>query len=494
MEIFELNYKYKDGERDKTTKVKATNRRGMYYIQLPGRKDESNGTFLEIVATDGVSWQYFSKKPNSPTISLRVWVNEDGTIQYENDGDGEKKTAEHKFDEHAENLDFPYDIAQKLYELKKQLDYIVDIQEKIKTVRRKRLDLRLKKLGYSSPRDVLLPLKDHSIYCDLNDIYEELIGYEDYIEIPGFSRRESVVVSGNTETDIIYSAPTPEGKSNIVALIQKITEEMKQEKTKIEEKEEMTDRKRSFIDGAGIMEKPLEFEMTFPGIMSMTEIDWKSYSAYITAECREFWPKDEPGKPLKKYEKMPKDKLKVPKAKPVQAPLLHNVVWNKYVRAISEIAKLYLGLNADILEPEVAKQVRDLTGVYGKECEEYRDGEELRTLIGELIDSDIFIEASNIEDIAICAMNLDFLRLVDSFFRGDGNNDIFGKLRDSILELNNDSIETITSRMAHVARFLHYQTDKKRIENITKIEISEPTSKKSSEDESPGGSPGGEVR
>lgn len=472
MDVFELEYKYIEGKEEKTVQVRTVERNGVYYIQLPERPSNVRGVFQEAIVVNGKTWKFISRNPEEPEYFACVYLNEDGTVQYENDMTHGVKTSQDKFDPLLANSDFPHNIAACMHYLREQFEYILDIQNKVKDVRRKRLNMRLKKLGYSSPEDALTVLRDHSIYCDLNDICEELENYEDYIEIDGFSRREEVLVQGRRETNIVYSAPTPEGKDAIVALFERISQELKRESEIQEAKQEMLDRKMYFITGTG-KRRLSEFEMTFPGIMSMTERDWELYSAYITGECREFWPKDTEDRKLQPFERMPEASMRFPATKPVQTVQLNNNVWNRYAKAIMQIARLYLSLNADILPTKITKQIEDCTGVYGKETEDFSAGEELRCLIGKFIDSSTFTIACNIEDIATCAMNLDFLDAVDNLIKENGDI-LTGGFRESVLELRNDTIAQIQERMKHVAMFNNAQIKLQQLKGIKRIETAAP--------------------
>ena len=80
----------------------------------------------------------------------------------------------------------PGQMIKMIAALKEQFDYILNVQSQVKAVRKRRLERRLKKLGYKSIEDSLEMLKEHSIYCDFDDILQELESYEDYIEISGF--------------------------------------------------------------------------------------------------------------------------------------------------------------------------------------------------------------------------------------------------------------------------------------------------------------------
>lgn len=411
MEIIELNYK--NPVNGKMIIVRAMPKDGKHYIQLPAIKGQNSET---VIVVDGDSWNLLH--------------NETGV-------DLEKLHAE-------------------IEDLKEQFYYVLNIQKTMKEVRRKRLEVRLKKLGYPSIESALTPLKDHCIYCDLNEVCKELEEYEDYIEIEGFSRREEIKRGNFTEHNIVYSIPTPQAKVRMVAIVQAISDDIKAENEVMRQKEEMLDRKKSFLEGTPRIVRASEYSMSFPEIMSMPEREWEYYSAYITRECKEYWPREEAGRRLNPFEVMPEDSLKYPQTKPIWKVQLHNSVWNRYKEGISRIVKLYLGLNADLLPEKMLKEVEDLTYVYGEENEEYRAGEELRFLISGLIDSSAFTLASNIEDIAVCARNADFVRIIDGFLAENG--DVFtGGMRTSIDELREDSTVQITERMRHVAMFHNAQ-------------------------------------
>ena len=509
MDVFELEYKFIENHEEKTMTVRTIERNGSYYIQLPEGINENGNMVQKAIRISGKKWQFVSRSSDDTYFSS-VYLSDDGTVQYEN-GNGEVVTLHDAFDPLLANSDFPYNIAAQMYYLKEQFDYLLEIQSKVKDIRRKRLEKRLRKLGYASIEDALGILKEHSIFCDINEICKDLENYEDYIEIPGFSRREETVTQGRREQCIVYTVPTEKGKENIRLLFEKLRRDLKVEDDRTEEKKEMLDRKFSFIEQNKVR-KLEEFGMTFPGIMSMTEREWEKYTSYITGICKEYWPKkpkffDELRKRgityaqiqgmneeewkkfvesitrkddyegpeffeksiFDSFEYMPEANMTFVETPPKRSVQLHNSVWNRYTKAIAQVARLYLSLNADILPAQIARQVEDNTGIYGKETEDFREGEDLRTLIADFIDSPVFTIAGNIEDIAVCARNLDFIDYVDTVFYKNGDG-IGGGLRDSIMELRDDSTEQIKTRMSHVARFNNAQIKLQQLRGVKRTE------------------------
>lgn len=508
MDVLELEYKYIEDQEEKTTIVRAKERDGSYYIKLMDDVDRNGNVVQKAIKITGKKWQFISIGSDNES-AIHVHLLDDGTVKYAV-GTKELTIAPDTFDPLLANSDFPYNIAAQMHYLKEQFDYILSVQSQVKAVRKRRLERRLKKLGYKSIEDSLEMLKEHSIYCDFDDILQELESYEDYIEISGFSRREEEEVQGITEQYIVYTSPTEEGRDNIISLFRKVKLDLETEDARLQEKKEMPDRKKDLIERFSI--RPLkEFGMTFPAIMSMTEKEWEAYTAYITGVCREYWPKKpQIAKRLERlgitysqirhmpeeeweklvasitseegyegpmifeksefdpFEFMPEEQMTFPTTSPQRSIQMHNFVWNRYAKGIGKVARLYLSLNADILPAKIAKQVDDKTGEYGVETEDCRAGEDLRALISQCIDSDEFKNACNIEDIAICARNLDFIDYIDELLR-DSREKVGDGLVASIMELRDDSVAQIEERMGHVARFNNAQIRIQQLKGVRRV-------------------------
>ena len=245
---------------------------------------------------------------------------------------------------------------------------------------------------------MFLPISEHGVYCDLNEVAEDLEGYEDYIAINGFSYREdSLGENGRRNTDIIYRVPTEQGKRNIKQIVGEINKEVAREIKVLEIRRKTMEAIRDFIKNK---KKLTGFEFseaikTFSEIMSMSEDEWKRYVSYIIGECREYWPSDivSPDGNITKiddFDRMPDDKMLFEKTKPVPSAQVHNSLWERYQKAIQQTAILYLSLNADLLSPEIAERIEDCTGLYGKETDDSKEGEELKWFIGKFMDSQTF--------------------------------------------------------------------------------------------------------
>ena len=467
MEVFELDYKYIEDYEEKHETVRTIEERGVWHILLPRRLDNRGSEYQEVISITGKKWQFHSKLKGNSDYFTSVYLSEDGTIQYENDMTGGILTAEDKFDPLLANSDFPYNVAAEMYYLKEQLGKILEILARVKEARKQRLLVRLRKLGYNSLEEAFSPITDHCVYCDLNDIAEELETYEDFIEVEGFSEREDFLQQGRRKTDVVYRMPTEQGLANIRELLSRIASEIADEEAALEDRKDFMDRKRNFTEWKGLEKvKYCEFEMSFPSIMSMTERQWEQYTSYVTKECEDYWPQDvvdEDGNVIERipdFERMPVANINFPETKPIRTVQLHNNVWNRYTKAIMQIARLYLSLNADLLPSQLAKQVEDCTGIYGKETEDFSEGEELRFFIGKFIDSQTFILACNIEDIAISAMNLDFVRAIDE-------QNVFDSLA---RELRDDSIAQLRERMRHVALFNNARIKLQQLSGVKRIE------------------------
>lgn len=441
MEIFELKYVDEDGEHI----VQARKRDSMYYVMLPKRESSKRGFFKEIAATDGETWQFYSRNPeDEPEYFLKVCLREDGTVQYDSDSTNGIVTVNDKFNPRLSNTNFPYDVAAILYRLKEQFNEILQLQQQLKDARRELLEFRLRRLGYEDVQDIrddktlkyaLSILRDCPAYTDIYAILEDLETYEDYIEVEGFSRREYPDERKMTEVDIVYSVPSEEAKAKVIELIQRIKEITATQEMNLDDRVNMLmTRKTGFIEGYGTR-KPKEFGMTYSGIMSRSEKDWDRYSEYVIAQVQAYLN----GKEIDNNE-------------PEKEKTVYNSIsiWKRYSQALSLIAKIYLGLNKDLLGESASQTVDDLTGIYGKESEEYRAGEELRMLLGKIVNVDELISsAAYSENIAVCIMNLDFLKMFDEIVARD-QEAMTGGLSDSIQELKADSVSILKERLEHI--------------------------------------------
>lgn len=441
MEIFELKYIDKDEEYI----VQVKERDSMYYVMLPENEISEVGKVKEIVATDGKMWQFYSRSAKGKDdYCLKVALMPDGTIQYESNTTEGVVTLNDKFDPLLDNVEFPYDIASKLHQLKVQLNEILLLRQQLKDARRELLELRLRRLGYIDVKDIrdektlkytLGLLKDCPSYIEMYEILDDLETYEDYIEVAGFSRREYPDKSKMTEVDIVYSIPSEEDRTNLMDLINKIREKTQNEENDFFDRIDMIlGRKLGLVEGYGTR-KPKEFGMSFPEIMSRNAKDWEKYSEYVISQAQAYLNGEQ------------SDEIEPQKEKNIYNSVL---MWKMYTQALSLIAKIYLGLNKDLLDENTSQEIDDLTGIYGKGNEEYSDGEELRMLLGKVVNMDDLISlATYSENIAVCIMNIDFLKMLDEIVARD-QEQISAGLEDSIQELKDHSLSIIRDRLEHI--------------------------------------------
>lgn len=432
MEIYELIYQNRI--------VKAMEKSSMYYTILPEEYFEGKGILKRIILTDGENCQiYFKNADGQPEYNLKVLLQADGIIHYEGTEIEGKQIAEYVFNNLADNSTFPYNIAEELYQVKIQLQEILNLRNKLREARKAKLNLRLKRLGYSSPQDVLEPLTDCPSYIDIYDVFEDLENYEDYIDIEGFSRRVYPDELNKADVDIVYNVPTLEVKNTVLDLIKRIERETVEGEEILFSREDLFIRKRKLIDSLG-MSKPEEFGMSFRSILSMEESDLDKYLEYIAKMSKSYIDNESIEVTKPKIESVPKG----------------TIVWQKYVTGLNALARVYLGLNKDLLDFDGG--LEDFTGLYGKKSDGHEAGEELKAWLDWLLSAEQLEIPVCAENIACLMMNLDFLRMFDDII-AKNDSDIPSTIRETMDMLKEDSLKILTERYEHVK----YQIEAKRL-------------------------------
>ena len=397
MNKFELDY---NGE-----KIYAEPKSGGYYIKLPDRGDGKSIYEEQIFISDDACLAFTTDK-NDPKYFLKIALRQDGIIEYRDNLMPKKELT--IYDPNYQIDKFPYNVAKTMQNLQVQLQHLTRIQAEVNNLRRKKLDLVLKKLGYKSPEDVFLPLEDYSGVCNLSEIAEDLENYEPLIEIEGFSERKG--------DDIIYKMPTKETKLGFMQVLQRNVDKQEMDEKALAEEEEMLDRKR-FLPGR-ITDG---YAKEIPSKICMNDYEWKDYTKQITEKARDVLD--------------PKNDKKLPKFKPSIS--LHNRAWRKYSEQVNKLAMLYLGLNADLLDEKTSLRVKNLTGLSRLEI-----GDEASKMFDETLDYD---EAAYIENVFKCAENIEFLEILDALIEENEEMQSSG-LGESTRELREHSKKEIADR------------------------------------------------
>lgn len=432
MKIYELDYKGK--------KVNASQSGYGYSVQLPDVPSE-NRMYAEHVSIDGNGCKFTSSCEEEPEYFVYVWLRKDGTIEYSTDRDNKIHIMDYKLADMLKypNLEtfskFPYNIASEMYNITDQLQYLVKIQTEVNGLRKKRLELALQRLGYDSIESALSPIENYSTTCNLSEIADELESYEDLTTIKGFSRKKG--------KDIIYREPSAEDRENIMELLKRVIDEIKQMTAQLEDEREMTQRKRDLSR---------EFATRIPAMLSRTDDEWKNFSKQVILEGRSLLNPDSQT-----------EEVLAPKYLP-QSIVLYNRYWIRYTEQVEALAKIYLGLNADLLDKKTAKQIEDLTRLKGIEVQDK---------IASVLDSYKFDDAAHIENIFVCAMNQELMRELQVTLKSNEALTSTG-LGGALRELYDDCRGKVEGRMARIAHYEKKQELMKKMETVTHVNITAP--------------------
>lgn len=441
MKIYELDYKGK--------KVNANQNGYGYVVQLPDILAEDY-TYNESICIDGNGCKFTSSCEKKPEYFVHVWLRKDGTIEYSTNSDNKIHIMDYKladmlkYPNREDFSDFPYNIANEMYSITDQLQYLVKVQMEINGLRRKKLELTLQRLGYDSIESALSPIESYSTTCNLSEIADEIESYEDLTTIKGFSRKKG--------KDIIYREPIAEDKKNIMELFRRIVDEINQMSAQLEEEKEMTQRKRDLSK---------DFATHIPAMLSRTDEEWKVFSNQVILE----------GKSLLNPDLQVEDVL-APKYLP-QSIVLYNKYWIRYTEQVQVLAGIYLGLNADLLDRNTAKQVEDLTRLKGIEIQDK---------IASVLDSYKFDDATYIENIFVSATNQELMRelqLTLESAEAMNSKGLGGALR----EIYDDCRKKVEGRMLRIAQYEKKQELMKKMETVTHVSIEAPKKERLSNDE-----------
>lgn len=413
----------------------------------------------------------------------RVIVYSNGEIKYENEAtrifDSKPKLADKKVDEIGDETGFPYDIVKKLQEVRRDSQVIIKLKEIIDLWRKKILELKLRKFGYipettedkseepeyGSQKLALGLVNRYYPTCDINAVLDELSACltfdlmqqaDPLRTIQGFSE-----IKGK---NVVYTEPTKDVISKIQQILQEAIQKYKEEKSRYDAERDMMSRKREFIEMWSDSSTALQYAEGMDGTLARTDREWKEYAEYIYTCGKKY---------LELLKQSPENAgITMPNVaeEPSRTIVGNNIIWNQYVEQIRRLAQVYIGLNPEAMENDIAKEIDDLTQL---------DSIKYDDKISEVIEGYYSIRATEAENIFVIVTNLNFITQVAEILRRNPGMEY--ALGDSVRELIDDSVKKITDR----------------VESIERARTLGRTIKKNYSDNpdgGPEGSPGGDVR
>lgn len=264
MKSFDIRYKGKIIKGIKGDK-------GEFYAILPERKSDRGNEFLETISREEMGWKFSSSIKDKPNYFLNVWLNDDGTMSYNNDVT-ETKTTQYKFDPQKQSTNFPDYIAKDIYDVAKQFyehELLGMSAEEVGKLREECLENVLKLLGYQSSDRVKYELSDSAGYRVLGRIGKEL---EDYQNLAAYVRKEKSI-DGSENFELKMSEDI--NKEKFLEAVNKTRKTLETDNLFIEVQDDQYDRARSLDESFALdMKKKVSPE------------EWQLYSKIVrnTAE------------------------------------------------------------------------------------------------------------------------------------------------------------------------------------------------------------------
>lgn len=455
MDIIQIEYKGK--------KLIAKEKSGAFIVRLSDQKAADGIVRNRMARITDEYIQMLSIEAECKSKFSIVYLYNDGTIKHEDYisrfFDKPIQVAERKFELTADNSEFPYNVAQELAGIKVEMDKVLVWKNKIYDLKRRMFNIKLRRLGYVSQEAGLSLLTDYATTCDLNAVVSDIEMYSrlDKVKtthklemIPGFSKRVG--------EDMIYVEPTADIELKLSRLIEALARICEQEEFVIDNDEDITERKRRLLQESDDKYSK-DFAIGIPGILSRTDREWSEYAEYIYIQGKKFLSRDN---------SHTDEELEEPK----RSILANNILWRIYAEQIRNLAGLYMGINHELLNSQVADSVEDLTKL---------TSDDYNKRVSEILEADKLGRAIDIENIFVIAINLDFIPLAEAELASLAPDIQRTGVGDSIRELIEDAKSKIASRIESIER---------RRELAKKSSVL----KKPDHDDNPGGGPGGNNR
>ena len=192
MEIFEVFFR---GKEVKAVKDSA----GKIYIRLPHWKAKSGKRIDEIISRESNGWKYEVISDFDFDNSSELWIRNDGRIAWNTKGDGKIVVSKQHFNPDSPKAGKLNAIVTELYRTVEQLKVYEKRNIPASTMidlRRKKMLLALKLLGYSSINDVRIELEESKICFALGRIREQLDNYVSlgaYVHLEGREKGEEII-------------------------------------------------------------------------------------------------------------------------------------------------------------------------------------------------------------------------------------------------------------------------------------------------------------
>lgn len=192
MEIFEVAFRGK--------KVKAVrDSAGKIYIRLPNWKAKNGKRIDEIISRESNGWKYEMISDFDFDNSSELWIRNDGRIAWNTKDNGKIVVSKQPFNPDSPNAGKLNVIVTELYRMVEQLKVYEKRNIPASTMidlRRKKLLVTLKLLGYSSIKDVGSELEESKMCFALGRIREQLDNYVSlgaYVHIEGKEKDEDII-------------------------------------------------------------------------------------------------------------------------------------------------------------------------------------------------------------------------------------------------------------------------------------------------------------